>query len=187
MWRRSSISSASRALRAVRYSGLSLGKWTLFLPASCCEGMSAGASAIGSLHPFFGCSSRGVSLWARILQRGCQGRRVFVRADSITFNQRSKDGSSMRTARPAARSPHPFFELRADPFDMLAPCLHFLDGDGPADPLIAGERRYVFPRRQCPCVGCERLAEVGRKGMCDSSGYSNGSHRVIPQVRGSNI
>ncbi len=35
--------------------------------------------------------------------------------------------SSMRTARPAARSPHPFFELRADPFDMLPPCLLFLD------------------------------------------------------------
>jgi len=35
--------------------------------------------------------------------------------------------SSMRTARPAARSAHPFFEFRAHPFDMLPPCLLFLD------------------------------------------------------------
>ncbi len=82
----------------------------------------------------------------------------------------------MRTAGPAARPPHPFFEFRANPFDMLLPCLIFLDGDGPADPLIARERRYVFPRRECLCVGCERLSEISRKGMYDSSGDSNGGH-----------
>ena len=63
----------------------------------------------------------------------------------------------MWTARPAARPPYAFFELRAHPFDMLAPCLIFLDGDGPADPLVARERRYVFPGRQCLRVGRERL------------------------------
>src|ERR1700676_2483501 len=93
----------------------------------------------------------------------------------------------MRTARPAARPAHPFFELRAHPFDMLAPCLLFLDGDGPADPLVARERRDVFPGRQRLRVGRERLAEISREVMYDSSGHSNGCHRVIPQARGSSI
>ncbi len=93
----------------------------------------------------------------------------------------------MRTARPAARPPHPFFELRAHPFDMLPPCLLFLDGDSPADPLVARERRYVFPGRQCLRVGRERLAEISRKVMYDSPGDSNRCHRAIPQARGSSI
>jgi hypothetical protein len=91
--------------------------------------------------------------------------------------------SSMRTARPAARPPHPFFELRAHPFDMLPPCLIFLDGDGPADPLVARERRYVLPSRQYLRVGRDRLSEISRKVVYDSSGESNGCHRVIPQAK----
>ncbi len=87
----------------------------------------------------------------------------------------------MRTARPAARSPDAFFELRAHPFDMLPPCLHFLDGNGPANPLVASERRYVFPGRQCLRVGRERLSKISRKIMCDSSQGSSGCHRVISQ------
>ena len=93
--------------------------------------------------------------------------------------------SSMRTARPAARPPHPFFELRAHPFDMLPPCLIFLDGDGPADPLVARERRYVFPSRQCLRVRRDRFSEISRKVMYDASGDSNGFHRLIPQIDGS--
>src|ERR1700747_3186505 len=92
--------------------------------------------------------------------------------------------SSMRTARPAARPPHPFLEFRAHPFDMLPSRLIFLDGDSPADPLIARERRYVFPSRQRRRVGCDRLAEISRKVMYDSSGDSNGCHGIIPQVDG---
>jgi len=57
---------------------------------------------------------------------------------------------------------------------MLPPCLIFLDGDGPADPLIARERRYVFPGRQCLRIGRERPAEISRKVMYDSPGDSNG-------------
>jgi hypothetical protein len=87
--------------------------------------------------------------------------------------------SSMRTARP----PHSFFELRAHPFDMLPPCLIFLDGDGPADPLVARERRYVFPSRQCLRVGRDRLSEVSRKVMYDSSGDSNGCHRLSRKLK----
>jgi hypothetical protein len=67
---------------------------------------------------------------------------------------------------------------------MLPPGLIFLDGDGPADPLVARERRYVFPGRQCLRVGRQRLLEISRKVMRDSSGDSNGCHRVIPQAKG---
>src|SRR5260370_37783983 len=93
----------------------------------------------------------------------------------------------MRTARPAARPPHPFFELRAHPFEMLPPCLIFLDGDGPADPLVARERRYVFPGRQCLRVGRGRLSEISRKIMNDSSADSNGWHSAIPLTKGARI
>jgi hypothetical protein len=89
----------------------------------------------------------------------------------------------MRTARPAARAPHPFFEVRAQPFDMLPPCLIFLDGDGPADPLVACERRYVFPSRQCLRVGRERLSEISRETMYDSSGDLNGCHRTSRRLQ----
>ena len=89
----------------------------------------------------------------------------------------------MRTARPAARPPHPFFELRAQPFDMLPPRLIFLDGDGPADPLVTRERRYVFPSRQCLRVGRERLSEISRETMYDSSGDLNGCHRTSRRLK----
>ena len=87
--------------------------------------------------------------------------------------------SSMRAAGPAAWPAHPFFELRAHPFDMLPPCLIFFDGDGPADPLVARERRYVFPCSPCLRVGRERLLEISREIMYDPSGDSRHCHRVI--------
>src|SRR5579859_2323964 len=90
--------------------------------------------------------------------------------------------SSMWTARPAARPPDPFFELRAHPFDMLLPCLIFLDGDGPADPLVARERGYVFPSRQCLRIRRDRLSEISRKVMYDSSGDSNSCHRASLEI-----
>jgi hypothetical protein len=93
----------------------------------------------------------------------------------------------MRTARPAARPPHPFFEFQAYPFDMLPPCLILLDGDGPADPLVARQRRYVFPDRQCLRVGRERLSQISRKVMYNSPGDSNACHSVIPQAKGTSI
>ena len=82
----------------------------------------------------------------------------------------------MRAAGPAAWPPHPLFELRANSLDMLPPCLIFLDGDGPADPLVARERRYVFPCLLCLRVGRERLSEISRELVYDSSGDSNGCH-----------
>ena len=109
----------------------------VLLKAECSgQGMLLG----GSGKELWPCSDyplqvRGVWLRSRIRRRGC---------------------SSMRAARPTAWPTHPFLKLRAHPFDMLTPCLLFLDGDGPADPLVACERRYVFPCCSCLRVGCER-------------------------------
>jgi hypothetical protein len=111
----------------------------------------------------------------------------FVASNNRSNANQTTERLSMRTARPAARPPRPFFELRAQPFDMVPPCLIFLDGDGPADPLVARERRYVFPSRQCLRVGRERLSEISRKIMYDSSGDLNGCHRAISQAKGSSI
>ncbi len=94
--------------------------------------------------------------------------------------------SSMRATRPAARPPHPFFEFRAHPFDMLASCFVFLHRDGPADPLVAREWREVFPGSQCLHVGGEGIPEVSRKVVHDSLGDSVG-HRLISQAKRSRI
>ena len=63
---------------------------------------------------------------------------------------------------------------------MLQPGLIFLDRDGPANPLVAREGRYVFPRRQCFRVGRERLAEIGGEIVYNSCGDANGCHRDQP-------
>jgi hypothetical protein len=83
----------------------------------------------------------------------------------------------MWAAGPAAWPPHPFLKLRTHSFDMLPPCLIFLDGDGPANPLVACERRYVFPCRPCLRVGCERRSEISGKIMYHTPGDSNGCYR----------
>jgi len=95
----------------------------------------------------------------------------------------SMECSPMWTARPAARPSRPFFKFRAHPFNMLSPCLILLDGGGPADPLIARERCYVFPSHQCLRVRRERLSEISRDGVYYSSRDSKGCHRVISRDR----
>ena len=95
---------------------------------------------------------------------------------------RCPSSSSMRTTRPAARPPHPFFQFRAYPFDMLAPCLVFLHRDGPTDPLVAREWREVFPSRQCLRVGREGVSEISWKVVHDSLGDSIGCHRFISRA-----
>jgi hypothetical protein len=55
------------------------------------------------------------------------------------------DISAVRAAWPATRAAHSFFKLRADSLDVLLSGFRFLDGDSPADPLIAGEGRNILP------------------------------------------
>jgi hypothetical protein len=55
------------------------------------------------------------------------------------------DISAVRTAGPATRAARSFFKLLADSLNVLLSGLRFLDGDSPADPLIAGEGRNILP------------------------------------------
>ena len=68
----------------------------------------------------------------------------------------------MRAAWPATRPAHPFLQFRAYPFNVLPSGFRFLDGDYPADPFIARERRNVLPL--CPRlrVRDENFAQVRR-------------------------
>ena len=114
----------------------------------------------------------------RLLIRNCWIPSTdFVLLQDCSNANQTTERSSMRTARPAARPPRPFFELRAQPFDMLPPCLIFLDGDGPADPLVARERRHVS---QAASAFASDASAVRRSAgrLYDSSGDLNGCHRV---------
>jgi hypothetical protein len=51
----------------------------------------------------------------------------------------------VRTAWPAARAAHSFFEFPAYPLNVLPSGFRLLDGDNPADPLIAREWRNLLP------------------------------------------
>ena len=56
--------------------------------------------------------------------------------------------SAVRTAWPATRPAHSFFKFRAYPLNVLPSGLRILDGDNPANPLIAREWRNILPL--CP-------------------------------------
>lgn len=60
---------------------------------------------------------------------------------------REKMGASrtMGTAGPAAGPPHPRRKLRKTHLDPTLPRLRFLGIENPADPLVACERRDIFP------------------------------------------
>ncbi len=84
----------------------------------------------------------------------------------------------MATARPAAGPPAAFFELRAHPFDMLPSGLIFLDGDGPADPLVARERRNILPRCQRLRVGNKCFFQIRRQFMHHAAGNLCFGHTI---------
>ncbi len=78
----------------------------------------------------------------------------------------------MRAARPATGPPHSFFQLRAHPFDVLLPGLRLLDGDGPADPLVARKGSNILPCCVSRGIGHERLPQILRHPMRDTRGNS---------------
>ena len=53
--------------------------------------------------------------------------------------------SAVRTAWPATGPAHSFFKFRAYPLNVLPSGFRFLDGEYPADPLIACEWANVLP------------------------------------------
>ena len=55
--------------------------------------------------------------------------------------------STVNAARPTAGAAHAAFELGECLLDTDTPRLRFLAGGDPTDPLIARERRNIFPHR----------------------------------------
>ena len=68
--------------------------------------------------------------------------------------------SAVRTAWPAARSAHSFLKFRAYSLNVLSSRFRFLDGDNPADPLIAREWRNVLPFCPSNGIGNENLSQI---------------------------
>ena len=66
----------------------------------------------------------------------------------------------MRTAWPATRPAHSFLEFRAYPFNVLPSGFRFLDGDNPADPLVAREWRNILPFGPRNGIGNENLSQI---------------------------
>src|SRR5438445_12466672 len=80
------------------------------------------------------------------MRRSC---RCFVAAAQHPADRRAQFlVLSMRAAKPTTRPPLSFQQFGAQSLDVLAPRFCFLGPEHPADPLIAGKRGEVFPRRQ---------------------------------------
>ena len=76
----------------------------------------------------------------------------------------------MRATGPAAGAALAFFELLARPLDMFSPGFVLFDGDGPADPFIARERRDVFPGGERGLVGGKGFPQIRGDFMQDTAG-----------------
>jgi hypothetical protein len=91
----------------------------------------------------------------------------------------SQSLSPMRTAGPAARPPHAFFELSTQPLHMLSPCFGLFYGDGPADPFIARERRNVFPCDKCGLIGGKGFSQIRGDFVYDAARDCSFRHMLI--------
>ncbi len=58
----------------------------------------------------------------------------------------------MHAADPTTRAAYPFLKLADRSFNVLLPCLIFLNRDSPADPLIARKRGKALPCMKCLSV-----------------------------------
>src|SRR5438445_1281301 len=83
----------------------------------------------------------------------------------------------MRAAKPTTRPPLSLQQLGSHALDVLAPRFCFLRPEHPADPLIAGKRGEVFPRRQNLWGGNQDAPQVHRDAMDYSAGDHPGTHR----------
>lgn len=72
---------------------------------------------------------------------------------------------AMDAAYPAARPSHAFLKLGDDPAHMFVSRFLLLDRHGPANPLVARERRKAFPGCTCRRRGHKSPPQVGWQGM----------------------
>jgi len=78
----------------------------------------------------------------------------------------------MRTPRPAAGPAFAFEQFGAGALDVMSPRLGLLDGNDPADPLIARQRCKIVPRRAHPRRRGQRFSQIRRHVMYYASGDS---------------
>lgn len=84
---------------------------------------------------------------------------------------------------PAARSAHATFEFGKCFLNTNTSGLFFFARSHPANPLVAGERRYIVPHRLCRRSGSKRLAQVCWQAVCHTKTKfytANGTTRIIP-------
>ena len=89
----------------------------------------------------------------------------------------------MRTAWPATRPAHSFLKFRAYPLNVLPSGLRFLDGDNPADPLIAREWRNILPLCPRHRVRTEDFPQIRRNTVYSTRGdcfLGHGFHSTSP-------
>ena len=78
--------------------------------------------------------------------------------------------SAVRTARPATRPAYSFFKFRAHPLNVLPSGFRFLDGDNPANPLIAREWRNILPFCPRRRIRAENFSQIRRHTVDRASG-----------------
>src|SRR6184192_2777838 len=88
-------------------------------------------------------------------------------------------------AKPTTRPPLSLQQFGSQSLDVLASGFGFLRPEHPADPLIAGKRGEVFPRRQSLWGGNQDASQVHRDGMDHSAGDDPGTHRspILAPIR----
>jgi hypothetical protein len=74
--------------------------------------------------------------------------------------ERPRNVSAVGTAWPATRPAHSFLKFRACSRNVLPSSFRFLDGEYPADPLIAREGRNVLPLYPCHRVRNENSPQI---------------------------
>ena len=88
-------------------------------------------------------------------------------------------GLAVGASWPAAGAALTFLEMDANALNVLLAGLWPFDGDGPADPFIAGEWSDVFPCGAGVGIGEEGLAQVGGDGVDDAGGEPGGHGNTL--------
>src|SRR5271165_4545635 len=86
--------------------------------------------------------------------------------------------------RPAAGPALAFLQLLQGPPNAALSGPVLLGILDPADELVAGQGRDVLPSVECRAVGDQRLTQVRRQLMHDSTGHSLAAHRLMVMSRG---
>ena len=116
----------------------------------------------------YAADSRDSASCRRRRMRGCGAQQclavglfcLILLAEHMQYRRTNCLVSSVDTTHPTTRTSHSFIQLRNHPINMLRSGFRLLDGDDPADPFVAGERRQTIPSRQRARIGGERPVQI---------------------------